>query len=230
MKNSAYQVYSGSSCPYVQRVTILLEEKNIPYTHQTIDLQNKPDWFLKISPLGKVPLLQIDGDKVLFESQVINDYLDEIETPHMSPTDAFQRAQNRAWIALVSNAISSFGGYYYATDEATMNARLQTVGEQLVHLEKAVSDGPFFNGDEFSLVDAAAAPLFSRFEFLEAFHKVGVLRDFPRLRAWSSVLLEHPSVKAVTTDEIQQIFLHTLHDKETFIAQYGRVGSVKSCA
>jgi glutathione S-transferase len=48
---------SHKLCPYVQRAVIALTEKGVPFERIDIDLANKPDWFLKISPLGKVPVL-----------------------------------------------------------------------------------------------------------------------------------------------------------------------------
>lgn len=50
---------SFALCPYVQRAAIVLAEKNVPFTRIDVDLDDKPDWFRAISPLGKVPLLQI---------------------------------------------------------------------------------------------------------------------------------------------------------------------------
>lgn len=67
-------------CPYVQRAAIALAEKGVPFERRTVDLADKPGWFRAISPLGKVPLLQV-GDAVLFESAVIVEYLDDTETP-----------------------------------------------------------------------------------------------------------------------------------------------------
>ena len=64
-------------CPYVRRSELILREKNVDYEIKNIDMSNRPQWFIDISPLGKVPLLQI-GDEVLFESGVINEYLDEV--------------------------------------------------------------------------------------------------------------------------------------------------------
>ena len=51
---------SHKLCPYVQRAVIALNEKGVPFERIDIDLANKPDWFLKISPLGKVPVLLVD--------------------------------------------------------------------------------------------------------------------------------------------------------------------------
>ncbi len=62
------KLISHKLCPYVQRAVISLKEKGVPFERIDIDLDNKPDWFLKISPLGKVPVLQV-GDKVVFESR-----------------------------------------------------------------------------------------------------------------------------------------------------------------
>ena len=64
------RLVSHHLCPYVQRAAIALAEKGVPFERINIDLAAKPDWFLKISPLGKVPLLQV-GQDVLFESSVI---------------------------------------------------------------------------------------------------------------------------------------------------------------
>lgn len=60
-------------CPYVQRSVINLLEKKVDYEIKYIDLANKPEWFLKISPFRRVPVLVV-GEDVLFESAVINEY------------------------------------------------------------------------------------------------------------------------------------------------------------
>src|SRR5207237_8146465 len=70
---------SHKLCPYVQRAVIALTEKGVPFERIDIDLANKPDWFLKISPLGKVPVFVVahDGGEVaLFESNVICEYIE----------------------------------------------------------------------------------------------------------------------------------------------------------
>ncbi|MBL1241713.1 MAG: glutathione S-transferase family protein, partial [OCS116 cluster bacterium] len=59
---SKLTLISHTLCPFVQRAAISLAEKGIEYERKDIDLGNKPDWFLKISPLGKVPLLIVSED------------------------------------------------------------------------------------------------------------------------------------------------------------------------
>ena len=51
------------------------------------------------------------------------------------------------------------------------------------------SDGPYFNGAEFSLVDAAYGPFFQRFAICESVLKTGILDEFPQVKAWSQTLL-----------------------------------------
>jgi glutathione S-transferase len=71
MNTPKLTLISHHLCPYVQRAAIALRENDIPFERRNIDLANKPDWFLKLSPLGKVPVLVVNDDAVLFESSVI---------------------------------------------------------------------------------------------------------------------------------------------------------------
>jgi glutathione S-transferase len=91
------KLISHKLCPYVQRAVIALKEKGVPFERIDIDLDNKPDWFLKISPLGKVPVLQV-GDKAVFESAVILEYLEETLPNPLHPKNPLTRAEHRAWI------------------------------------------------------------------------------------------------------------------------------------
>jgi glutathione S-transferase len=109
-------------CPYVQRSLITVIEKQIPCDREYIDLANKPDWFLKISPLGKVPLLLVDGE-VLFESAVICEYLDEITPDSLHPLDPLTKAKHLSWIEFGSNLLAKIVGFYAAKDEETFEAK-----------------------------------------------------------------------------------------------------------
>ena len=75
---------------------IVLRAKGVEFevTHITADA--KPEWFLEISPHGKVPVLWVD-DEVLFESCAITEFLDETVKPRLHPMDPIKRARNRAW-------------------------------------------------------------------------------------------------------------------------------------
>src|SRR5215469_6746343 len=68
---SKYLLVSFKTCPWVQRAAIVLREKNIPFEFRHIEPDNRPDWFLAISPHKKVPVLRIDDKVSLFESNAI---------------------------------------------------------------------------------------------------------------------------------------------------------------
>ena len=102
-------------CPYVQRVAIVLAEKGVAFERLDVDLAHKPDWFLAVSPLGKTPVLLVDGE-ALFESAVICEFLDETITPRLHSADPLVRARHRGWIAFASVVLDRIAGFYNATD------------------------------------------------------------------------------------------------------------------
>lgn len=182
-------------CPYVQRAAIALAEKGVPFGRRDIDLANKPAWFTAISPLGKVPLLQVDDD-VLFESAVIVEYLDETRGPKLHPEDALVRARHRAWMEFGSSILADIWTIETTPDQAVFDARVQTLREKFVRLEGEIDTGPWFAGGQFSLVDAVFAPAFRYFDVFDRFIDLGVFADLPKVQAWRRALSARPSVRA----------------------------------
>jgi len=203
-----YKLVSFDVCPYVQRSVITLQEKGVPYEIEYIDLNNKPEWFMQLSPLGKVPILIIE-DTVIFESATINEYLDEIAPGRkLQPSDPLQRAHNRAWIEFTSTVLVTRNQMQHAKTEQETRRLAAVVNSQLARLEEQLDNGPFFNGNDFSLVDAAAAPLFQRLAWLlELAPDLGVLDDLPKVTAWSEALLQRESVKRSTVADIRERYL-----------------------
>jgi glutathione S-transferase len=204
------KLISHKLCPYVQRARIVLDEKSIPYEIEFIDLANRPDWFRDISPLGKVPVLLVDGVP-LFESAVIVEYLDEITAGSMHPTDPFDKARNRAWIEFASNTLSAIGGFYSAKDQETFEAKTELLRARFRTLENILGDGPYFNGDQFSLVDAAFGPVFRYFDVIERYADFGLFAETPKVRAWRRALRQRPSVQRAAVEDyasrLHQFFL-----------------------
>src|SRR3982074_1980614 len=112
----ALKLISHKLCPYVQRAVIALTEKGVPFERIDIDLSNKPERFLRMSPLGKTPVLLV-GDTAIFESAVILEYLEDIQLPALHPADALARAEHRAWIEFGSAILNDIAGLYAAADE-----------------------------------------------------------------------------------------------------------------
>lgn len=192
-------------CPYAQRAAITLLEKNASFERTNIDFDHKPDWFDRISPLGKVPLLQVD-DEVIFESAVICEYLDETIEPRLHPADPLQRAKHRAWIEFASAILVTLWDFNNAPDAATLEAKRKELQTRFETVESALKAGPYFAGEKFSLVDAAFAPIFRYFEVYDGIADFGVFANTPKVRAWRQALAARPSVRnAVTADYPQRL-------------------------
>lgn len=145
----AYQLISFVLCPYVQRSVITLKEKQVPFEITYIDLQNLPDWFAAISPMGKVPVLRVDDGRVLFESAVINEYLDETNPPPLHPQDPWRRAHNRAWIEFGSNLIGRQYRLLVAPDEAAFNREKEGLLADLRYVEQQLGEDRSSTGRPF---------------------------------------------------------------------------------
>src|SRR5260370_4581017 len=150
-------VVSHHLCPYVQRVAIALAEKNTPFERTYIDLANKPDWFLAISPLGKTPVLTVDGTPV-FESAAILEYLEETQPNPLHPSDPLRRAEHRAWIEFGSAVLNDIAGFYGAVDEAVFTKKARDLADKFkrfeARLESRLGGGSHFDGERVSLVYA----------------------------------------------------------------------------
>jgi glutathione S-transferase len=194
------RLISHKLCPYVQRAVIALAEKGVAFERVDIDLANKPDWFLAISPLGKTPVLQV-GDVAIFESAVILEYLEETQLSALHPIDPLRRAEHRAWIEFGSAVLNDIAGFYAAADEATFNAKTAQLEQRFGRLESRVASSPWFDGENFSLVDAVFGPVFRYFDVFDEIADFGILAGKPKLARWRQSLAARPSVRtAVSAD------------------------------
>ncbi|BCN93468.1 glutathione S-transferase [Thiomicrorhabdus immobilis] len=182
------ELISFKLCPFVQRAVIVLKRKNIDFDITYIDLNNPPQWFKEISPLGQVPVLKV-GDDVLFESSVIQEYVDEITPPSLQPSDPLVKAKNRAWISFGGDILMALHAMVTSKDEAISNEKRAVVLGKLQQLEAVHSGKAFFNGSEFNMIDAAYAPMFMRMEFIKNLTAIDLLEATPKLSTWSQNLL-----------------------------------------
>lgn len=210
------ELVSFKICPFVQRSLITLLYKGIDFDITYIDLANKPDWFLKISPLGKVPLLKV-GEEVLFESAVINEYLDEISPPSLHPVDPLLKAKNRAWIEFASALIMSQVQMNTAQDGESYEKCRQALVSNLKLLNEALGKGPYFNGESFSLVDTTYAPFFMRLFISEKKYDTGILNDCPRALAYGEALLSLSAVKKSVVPEFETLFSSFMKNKGGYV-------------
>jgi glutathione S-transferase len=200
---------SHKLCPYVQRAVIALTEKGVPFERIDIDLANKPGWFLKISPLGKVPVLVVEtanGEVALFESNVICEYIEETQAgAKLHSEDALERAQHRAWMEFGSTILSELWGLETTGDAAVFESKRQAVAAKFARVEEALGAGPYFAGEKFSLVDAVFAPIFRYFDVFDQLTDLSVFADTPKVRAWRQALAQRPSVRTAVGADYPQL-------------------------
>lgn len=215
------RLISHKLCPYVQRAVIVAAEKDIPFVRVDIDLANKPEWFLKISPTGKVPLLEVtasDGTvHILFESAVIAEYLDEIAGGRLLPADPLQRARERAWVEYASATLGDIGKLYSAPTADQFAEAESGLKARLAALEGEIA-GPWFAGERFGLVDAAFGPVF---RYLDVFADRGGIRllgGLPKTLAWSKALAARPSVNSAVAPDYAQRLVDFIGAKQSYLA------------
>jgi glutathione S-transferase len=195
--------------------------KAVEFEVTYINLRDKPDWFLDISPHGKVPVLQVDG-LPLFESNAIAEYLDEVVPPRLHPEDAILRARHRAWTDFVPTFAAGLSVYYAKTAQE-VDERIPVARERLAKITEALetdkSPGPFFGGDNLCLVDAAYAPFLQRFEFVDQWLGTGLLDEYPLVKAWAQALIADERVKRSVPDNFAEEFVANLHRRGMYVAQ-----------
>ena len=221
-----YKLISFNLCPFVQRSAIVLNEKNVPYDITYIDLSNKPEWFLAMSPTGRVPVMQTPEGVNLFESAVINEYLDEMHTPRLLPSEPLARAQDRMWRDFLSTLYGPAYLLYSAKREEDAASQISRINNSFSRLEAELAmrsgadvEGPYFHGQQFSIVDVVAAPLLMRLAWIEqlALH-VSVLDGLPLLRTWRDELLARPSVQQSVLPDIFDIFVASIQKSNSWLA------------
>ncbi len=212
------KLISFKTCPFVQRAAITLGYKKVEHEVTYIDLADPPDWFLDISPLAKVPILKVDGE-ILFESAVINEYLDDITGGELQPKDSLARAKNRAWIEFASNMLGNTYMMKTAAEKDKYEKYRDLLVPQLRRVEKRLGDGPWFNGENFSLADTAFAPLFAHDAVANYRFSVIDAATMPKLDAWSKRLLALPTVKNSVVTEFEDLYLTALETNNCYLWQ-----------
>jgi len=199
----AITLYHDTPSSNCDRVKIALAEKNLNWEGVRIRLANKeqkrPE-FLQLNPYGKIPVL-VENGKILFESCIINEYLDEkYPNPPLMPNDPYLRGRGRI---LVDYALTYIHEPYWSLRGEMLKPQVernssvleQTRGrlrELLQYLETALEEKDYFLG-ALSLTDIDVLPRFLRMESYGALPVPGL----PRLSAWLQRMKERPSVKAI---------------------------------
>jgi glutathione S-transferase len=214
---SNLELYSMPLCPFAHRVRLVLAEKGIDYRLIEIDLSNKPQAFLKISPYGKLPALQHGGTHIC-ESAIINEYLDETfpERP-LLPRDPAGRAQARFWIDFANSRLFAVtASLLYEPHRQNRPPALEQIATALRFIEtealaKRPADGPYWLGPQLSLVDLTFYPWFEQLAASQHFRDIPMPPDLARLTQWRDAVAQRNAVRAIAKSP------------HFYIEQYGRI-------
>lgn len=208
----------------MQRSVITLKEKGIDFERVDINLANKPEWFLKLSPLGKVPILVINDEDVLFESNVITEYLNEVTQGNLHSSNPITKATHRAWIEFGSSILNNIAGLYNAPDSSSFHTSIDTIRskfesiEQYLALEKSDSTGGYFAGEQFRLIDAVYGPIFRYFDVFEKYAPLNLFENLENIKRWRQALNQRLSVKQAVNDEYPELLRAFVLKRHSYLA------------
>ncbi|GAM76927.1 glutathione S-transferase [Vibrio ishigakensis] len=199
------KLISFKNCPFVQRVMGSLIAKNIEFEIEYIELSNKPQWFLDISPNGQVPVLVTEDKTVLFESDAIVEYLDDKYAPieQVSPE---QKALDRAWSYQASKHYMPQCGTMSAKDKQTFATRLQNLAKSFAKAEKQLADGPYFKGEQLSNIDIAWLPILHRAHVIKERSGFDLLDGFAKVQQWQKTLVESGLAAKTVPEDFEEVF------------------------
>lgn len=162
IRRSSMTLYSGARDIYSHRVRIVLAEKGVTVDVLQVDPDNLPEDLLTINPRGNTPTL-IDRDLVLYQSNIIMEYLDErFPHPPLLPVYPVARARSRLMIHQIERDWYSLVDQIENGSKKVVAEARQSLLELLLKLKPAFSECPYFLSQEFSLVDCCIAPILWR--------------------------------------------------------------------
>lgn len=213
------KVISFKICPFVQRVTALLEALDVPYALEYISLSDKPQWFLDISPNGQVPVLVAENGTALFESDAIVEYINDVYGPLEQDISPEQRAINRAWAYQATKHYLVQCSTMRSADQATLAERSRKLANVFEKAEQALGEGPFFHGNQLSNVDIAWLTLLHRADIIKRHRCYDMLANFPKLQAWQQVLLASGLTDRSVAADFEAAFTGFYRSDQTYLGR-----------
>lgn len=203
-------------CPFTQRINIILTEKNIPHKTTYIDIFNKPEWFNTISPLKEIPVLKFNN-KVIFKSNAICEFINDILALELYPKDIFKLANSRAWIEFGHSLIMDIYNMSISQNEKEYSEKYDTVYKKLERINNEKTEKPYFYGDFFSMMDTCYATILIRLNILDKIYKTNMLNKFENLQIWHKELSKKTSVSSSIVDGYSEKLHNLLMKKNAYI-------------
>ncbi|KAG9484771.1 glutathione S-transferase omega-1-like [Eleutherodactylus coqui] len=217
------RLYSMRFCPFPQRVQLVLLAKGIKHEVVNINLKSKPDWFFEKSPPGLVPSIETSDGKIVYDSSIVCDYLDEtFPEKKLIPEDPYEKARQKMILEDVNAVTAVMYKILYAPKDNRDATELKAqFFEQYKKLEEALTktNTPYFCGESVTLIDYIFWPFFERFI---AFDVLDFVEKTPRMKAWGDLMLQDPAVKETLTEPDALVKFYELYCQDSLdAADYG---------
>ncbi|KAG9136086.1 hypothetical protein Leryth_003712 [Lithospermum erythrorhizon] len=185
--------------PYVHRVKCALKMKGIEYEYIEEDIYSKSPLLLELNPVYKQVPVFVHNGKVLAESRIILEYIDETwkNTQLLLPQDPHQKAMARFWAEFSDNQIRDVGLEALCSRGERQEKAVRSTIEALEKLEQVLEGKIFFGGDSIGYLDLVVGWISYFMPVWEELGSVKIL-DSPKLQAlneWMNRFLSHPMIK-----------------------------------
>ncbi|XP_068111467.1 glutathione S-transferase omega-1-like [Hyperolius riggenbachi] len=215
------RLYGMRFCPYVKRVRLVLLTKGIKHEVVNINLKSKPDWFFEKSPQGLVPSLETSDGKIISESLIVCEYLDEaFPGVKLFPSDPYEKAQQKMVMEQFNGIIAPFYKLLTKKTDDASDAKEQFF-QKFLKLEEilAKKKTPYFGGATLAMVDFMIWPWFEFFDFLGLNY---IFEKAPHMKAWRDLMFQNPVVKETCHEpHIIQGFFKLYFQESVEAADYG---------
>lgn len=178
--NKELTLYTFIRCPWAMRARLALAYMNIDYKAIEVDLKNKPQSLLDISPKGTVPVLVFPDGKILDQS------LDIVLWAMPKPSAADEQQINEI-VHINDNEFKHNNTRYKYIDryleEGLSQEHYRAECETFIRLlEQKLAEHAYLLNDEISIADLAVFPQVRQFSKVD--ETWFAQAAYPKVRAW----------------------------------------------
>lgn len=207
--------------PYGHRVEITLIEKSLPYEKEEINLSDKPDWFQKDAPLGKVPILYSDHN-ILFDSTAICEYLEDSFPKHpLHLKNNSDKSLHRAWMQYSDVILNEVFAVMLAQDSTKFKSRKADLIAKLDQLEKHLGNNdklnPYFGGEIFTLTDIFFLSTLKPLTYIDNKFTLEILKKHRHIQTYLDHLMSRTSQKKAIPSNYEEICIAFLKRKNSHL-------------
>ena len=191
------KLYGSLTSPYVRKARILIREKQLPCEFVVADAWVADSPIPALNPLGKVPVLALDNNEVLFDSPVIVEYLDSLQAPALLAASGAARWDMLRWEALADGVLDAVVTRLLESrrpeaQQSADNLRRQEekIARSLEYMARRLGNAPWFVADRFTLADLVVAVALEYTDFRYPHDWRG---RHPRLGQWLAGVSARPS-------------------------------------